>query len=121
MLYNFCKSRQEELIFAHLNVGALFGDNLSKQQKLENMLFRTFLLLFLLSKQNVSPPGFRMVRTKQCQQSKLEDKLELNSDSTVIISTFATKIRLKLRNCFTFDFPKKNIATTEPPVPNLFG
>ena len=50
---------------------------------------------------------------------KLEDKLKVNSDSTVISSTFATKTRLKLPNCFTFDFPEKYIATTEPPLPNL--
>ena len=50
----------------------------------------------------------------------LENKLDLNSDSTVISSNFATKTQLKLPNCFTFYFPQKYIATTEPPVPNLF-
>ena len=39
MLYNFCKSRHEELIFAHLNVGALFGDNLSKPGKIGKHAF----------------------------------------------------------------------------------
>ena len=58
MLYNFCKSRHGELIFAQLNVGALFGDSLSKTGKIGKHAFPDILLLCLLSEQNVSPSGF---------------------------------------------------------------
>ena len=39
MLYSFCRYGHEELIFVHLNVGAIFGDNLSKTGKIGKHAF----------------------------------------------------------------------------------
>ena len=39
MLYNFCKSGHQELIFAHLNMGALFADYLSKTGRIGKHAF----------------------------------------------------------------------------------
>ena len=58
MLYHCCKNRHEELIFAHLNVGALFGDNLSKTGKIGKHAFPDIFIIVSPFETNCKPAWF---------------------------------------------------------------